>query len=110
MAGLNVLRLFRLSARNAGRPTAVRLAIASGVKASVHKDGVVFLHSSRGVVFSTNRVGATIWQGVCDGRTMDEISSAVAREFDGSPDAVRSDTESFIADLLSEGILDRATL
>ena len=110
MPGLEMLRLFRGSARNAARPTAARLAIAPGVKASVHKDGVMFLHSSKGVVFSANGVGASIWKSVCDGRTVDEISSVVAREFDGPPDAVRRDTERFIADLLSEGILAPATL
>src|SRR4051794_15685383 len=110
MAGLKMLRLFRGSARNAGRQTAARFAIAPGVKASVHKDGVVFLHSSKGVVFSANGVGASIWQGVCEGRSVDKISSAVSREFDAPEETVRRDTDSFIADLLAEGILERATL
>src|SRR3954454_11434062 len=108
MPGLKILRLFRGSARNAGRPKGP-FAIGSGVRASVHKDGIVFLHSSKGAIFSANRVAASIWQGVCDGRTVDEISSEVSREFDGPPDAVRKDAESFIAHLLSKGILDRAT-
>jgi|SRR5436190_11518002 hypothetical protein len=108
MAGLNILHLFRGPAGNGARSAAGRFGIASGVKASVHKDGIVFLHSSRGVVFSANRVGASIWEGLCDGRSIDEIAFAVSREFDWPPDAVRPDTEKFIADLRSEGILDGA--
>ena len=102
--------MFRRSDRNSAPAAAVRFGIALGVKASVHKDGVVFLHSSKGEVFSANRVGARIWQGVCGGVNVDEISSAVSRDFNAPPDAVKRDTERFIADLLAEGILERATL
>ena len=108
MTALNVLRIFRGSDRTSKTPATAGFGIASAVKASLHENGIVFLQSSKGTVFSANRVAASIWQGICDGRTVDEISSAVSREFDAPPDTVRRDTAAFIADLVSEGILDRA--
>lgn len=110
MTALNVLRIFLRSDRQSKPPATAVFGIARGVKASRHENGIVFLHSSKGTVFSANGVGASIWQGVCDGRSVDEISSAIIRQFDAPPDSVRRDTASFIASLLSEGILDRATL
>jgi hypothetical protein len=104
-----MLRFLRRSHRMPKQPAA-GFGIAPGVKASVHKDGIVFLHSTKGIVFSANEVGASIWEGICAGRSVDEISAAVSRRFEAPPDAVTRDTADFIADLFTEGILEQAAL
>jgi hypothetical protein len=68
---------------------------------------VVFLHSTKGSVFSANRVGASIWEGVCAGRTPEQISATVSREFQASREAVAGDIARFLAELQAEGILVR---
>jgi hypothetical protein len=103
-----MLRIFRKTDRNPKPPVEPGFTISPGVKASVHSDGVVFLHSSTGVVFSANRVAAGIWEGICAGRTLEQISSAISRQFEAPLETVGRDTARFIANLLSEGILERA--
>ena len=73
----------------------------------MHKDGVVFLHSSKGAVFTANRVGSSMWQGICAGQTVDEMTIAVSREYDAPAEVVGRDAATFLSDLLAEGILIR---
>jgi hypothetical protein len=82
-------------------------AISPAVKASVHKDGVVFLHSSKGAVFSANRVGSSMWQAICAGQTVDEMTVAISREYDAPAEIVGRDAANFVRDLVAEGILVR---
>src|SRR5690242_8336474 len=105
-----MLRFFRRSDGTDGRPAATGFRPSPRVTASVHTDGVVFLDSARGILFSANRVGAAIWQGVRAGRTLEQISDAVSSDFQAPRDVVGRDTASFLAELLSAGILDRAVI
>jgi hypothetical protein len=103
-----MLRIFRRSDPKPQPPQSTGFNISSAVTASVHADGVVFLHSAKGVVFSSNRVGASIWKGVCAGRSVAEISGDVSRRFDAPREAVHRDTVRFLGELVAEGILKRA--
>jgi hypothetical protein len=103
-----MFRLFRSSDPKAQPAQSRGFGISAAVTASVHADGIVFLHSAKGVVFSSNGVGASIWEGVRAGLSVEEISSAVSHRFDAPRDAVHRDTVRFLADLVSEGILERA--
>jgi len=103
-----MFRIFRKSDRNTPQqPAQSAVRVSPGVSVSVHDDGVVFLHSSKGIVFSSNRVGASIWEGVSAGQTLEEISSAVSRQFEAPLETVGRDTATFVANLVSEGILER---
>src|SRR5207302_2053372 len=46
---------------------------AGDVQASVHADGVVLMHAGKGIVFSSNRVGAMIWKGAAQHWSVDRL-------------------------------------
>jgi hypothetical protein len=100
--------IFRRSDRKTPRTALPGFGISPGVKASVHIEGVVFLHSSKGVVFSSNRVGASIWEGVCAGQTVEQIAADVSHKFEAPVETVARDAARFLADLVGQGILQRA--
>lgn len=79
--------------------------VAPDVKASVHPNGVVLIHLGRGTVFSANRVGAMIWNGAAERRSLDQVAASISREFHISPQAVQQDAAEFVAQLAAEGLL-----
>src|SRR5436305_13844776 len=54
---------------------------SSDVRASVHEDGVVFLHLRRGIVFRSNRIGAAIWRALGRRQDFAAIASDLGREY-----------------------------
>ena len=84
-----------------------RLAIAPGVRASVHDDGLALLHISTGRVFLSNQTGLRIWQGVVSGLTTDAISEEISRDWGLGWEVVRRDTSSFIFELERRGLVIR---
>ncbi len=102
-----MLRMFHKSKPNGRQAVESRLAVAPEVKVSVHRDGIVFLHAARGVVFSANPVGSRIWQNINDGHSMEQIAAGLSREFDAPRELVERDAAQFVSQLLSEGILLR---
>jgi hypothetical protein len=87
---------------------ATELAVSPDVIASEHPDGVVFLHVSRGNVFSSNRIGARIWRGLVEHQTLGAITAAIAREYGVEPARVESDAADFLSALDAGGFLTRA--
>lgn len=84
-----------------------RLAIAPGVRASAHDDGLALLHISSGRVFLSNQTGLRIWQGVVAGLTADAISEEISRDWGIGWEVVRRDTSSFIFELERRGLVIR---
>ena len=84
-----------------------RLAIAPGVRASAHDDGLALLHISTGRVFLSNQTGLRIWQGVVSGLTADAISEEISRDWGVGWEVVRRDTSSFIFELERRGLVIR---
>ena len=84
-----------------------RLAIAPGVRASAHDDGLALLHISTGRVFLSNQTGLRIWQGVVAGLTADAISEEISRDWGVGWEVVRRDTSSFIFELERRGLVIR---
>ena len=84
-----------------------RLAIAPGVRASAHDDGLALLHISTGRVFLSNQTGLRIWQGVVSGLTADAISAEISRDWGVGWEVVRRDTSSFIFELERRGLVIR---
>ena len=90
-----------------GRGSSGLLAISPQTRASLHGDGLVLLHTgkSKGLVFTSNRTGAQIWQGVASGQSPQAIAAQLSIEY-GVPRAqVEDDTTAFLADLVHHGIL-----
>jgi hypothetical protein len=67
----------------------------------------VLLRVGDGSYYTLDDVDAVIW-GLCDGQTsLPAIVEAVCAEFAAEPGVVRADLEEFLADLETEGLLDR---
>lgn len=81
--------------------------VAPGVKASSHSQGIVLMNSTRGTVFSANRAGAMIWNGVSERWPLDRIVESISREFQVQPMAAQHDAREFVAQLAAEGLLVR---
>jgi len=79
--------------------------VAPDVKASQHPDGVVLIHLGRGTVYSANRVGAMIWNGVVTQRSIERVTESISREFHIPAQTVLQDAALFLAQLQAEGLL-----
>ena len=102
--------MFRLlknpfSRKRERRPQGGLFRVAPEVKASQHPDGLVLIHLGRGTVFSANRVGALIWKGLEEHRSLEKVAESISGEFHISPQTVRQDAAAFLAQLEAEGIL-----
>ena len=51
-----------------------------------------------------NEVGTRVWQ-LCDGRSVQEIATTVAREFEVEADAALGDVRRFVSELCQRGAL-----
>ena len=70
-------------------------------------DGAVFLHSRSGIVFTSNRIGARIWQGLLDRQGVEAIAARISQEAGMPHDLVRRDTQDFVVELETQGFLRR---
>jgi hypothetical protein len=86
-------------------PGALGFRVAPDVKASLHSEGVVFLHTSRGTVFSANRVGAMIWNGAAKRWSLDRVAESISNEFHVGSQTARQDAAEFLAQLAAEGLV-----
>jgi hypothetical protein len=75
------------------------------VKASLHEGGVVWIDVDRGQVFSSNRVGAMIWNGVVERWSLDRMADSISRQFAISAEAARADADEYLTRLVAEGLL-----
>src|SRR5262245_922745 len=84
------------------------LEISLATRASIHDDGVVFLHLETGILFQSNRVGARIWAGLERRENLQDIVIRISREY-GVPAAhVEHDAKEFLAELEVAGFLSRS--
>jgi pyrroloquinoline quinone biosynthesis protein D len=68
-------------------------------------DEAVIVLPDEGTVEILNETGALIWQ-LSDGRrSVENIASLVASEFEVSDEEARSDVETFVNELVSKGIM-----
>ena len=79
--------------------------VSPDVKASEHPDGVVLIHLVKGTVFSTNQVGAMIWNGAVERRSLQQVAGAISSQFHLPLLAVQQDAEAFMVQLAAEGLL-----
>ena len=102
---LNMLNRLRGRKRESA---GARLVVSPDVTASTHANGVVFLHSGKGAVFTANATGARMWEALRRGCDAASIASELAAEFGVAPEIVTRDAERFAAELEAEGILLRS--
>jgi hypothetical protein len=81
---------------------------APSVRVSVDGDGAVFLDLASGRLFSSNRVGAHIWQGLVRQLSAAAIAADISREYGIDVDTAERDTRHFLAELSRQHLLNRA--
>ncbi|HEV7550701.1 MAG TPA: PqqD family protein [Candidatus Angelobacter sp.] len=81
------------------------LQIPSSIKETASEDGGVLLDIDRGICFSLNSVGLTIWQSLKQGRTVDEIVEILQGEYSVSREQLTGDVRTFLESLQSSGLV-----
>lgn len=59
---------------------------------------------SDGVMMSLNVLGTEIWK-LCDGRTVEEIVSELAGQFEVEPDVLKKDVQEFLSELAEKDFI-----
>jgi len=83
------------------------IVISSDARVSLEHNGAVFLHAHSGIVFTSNHVGARIWQGLLDRESVETIAASISKAAGVCHDQVRQDTAEFVAELETQGFLSR---
>lgn len=69
-------------------------------------DSALLLDPTSGYYFSLSEVGARIWD-LCDGsRTFDEVTAALAEEYDAPSDVIETDARILVGELAAEGLVE----
>lgn len=80
------------------------VADAGPVSTSVDGEEVI-LHPETGTYHGLNDVGTEIWERIQDPTPVEDLATAIAAEYDAADERVRSDVESFLADLLAADLI-----
>lgn len=84
-----------------------RIVISSDARVSLNQEGAAFLHARSGAVFTSNRIGARIWQGLLDHENVETIAARFSLESGVEHNQVRRETAEFVAELEVHGFLSR---
>lgn len=80
------------------------VADAGPVSTSVDGEEVI-LHPETGTYHGLNEVGTEIWDRIQEPTPVDDLATAIATEYDAADERVRTDVESFLADLLAADLI-----
>ena len=69
----------------------------------------VLLDLASGMYFGIDAVGTRIWGLLEEGKTLGEVASTVAMEYDVDLDTVEADTITFVSELISQGLAETAS-
>jgi len=83
------------------------IMISPDARVSLDPNGAVFLHARNGIIFTSNRIGARIWNCLRDGESVETIAARISQENGAPHDRVRQDTTEFIEELETQGFLSR---
>ena len=86
------------------------LAVSPDTRVSQHADGLTLLHIPTGQIFVCNRTAARIWQGATEGRSIDELSEEMSRQFHIGPEIARKDTFSMVSQMELHGLIVRSSV
>jgi hypothetical protein len=93
-----------------GDPNKSPLAISPDTRVSQHAEGLTLLHIPSGQIFVCNRTAARIWQGVTDGRCLDELSEEMSQQFRIGREMAQRDTCSIVSQMENHGLILRRSL
>jgi hypothetical protein len=81
--------------------------IARAVRTVQTEAGAVLQNVENDATFSTNRVGAAIWQHLTNGLNQDEVVDRVSSEFGVAREQVCGDLVEFLEKLQQTGLLEK---
>jgi hypothetical protein len=102
-----MLKILKRLGRRGGRVESGALGVAPGVTTSEHGDGVIFLHTGTGSVYTANATGARIFEALRRGGTPEAIGAALGAELGAPAEIVAADAARFAGELAAQGILVR---
>ena len=68
-------------------------------------DGIVFLHTGTGKLFTSNAVGARIWRGLADQASLQSIAAGISSELGVPQQQVEQDAESLLPRSRARGLV-----
>ena len=68
-------------------------------------DEILVLHTTSEVYYGINEAGAFMFEQLCEGKTVDEVVSSTAEEFDAQPDVIAADLAELVAALIERELL-----
>jgi hypothetical protein len=86
-----------------------QLLISKDVLARELAGEILVLDLRTSLYFGMTDVAARVWQLVEQQNTRDVIVETLAKEFDAAPEVIATDVDTFLEDLLTRGLLVRAT-
>jgi hypothetical protein len=75
------------------------------VQVTANENGLVLLHTLRGVIFTTNHLGAQIWDGLREDQPVGEIVARLSGQYNLPLPRIQADTDCFLGELRSCGLL-----
>jgi len=66
----------------------------------------VLVHLETNRIFELNATGVRIWELAGEGRTLGEIEATLQREFEVTPERLRTELLALVAELAREGMVD----
>ena len=78
------------------------------VTASIHDDGVVFLHTVDGRLFASNQIGARIWQALERRLPVDNIAADLSDRYRIPHETASVDITRFLVELERQRLLERS--
>ena len=94
-----------VASRNRANSAHGSLAVSPNVRISLESDGMTLLDVARGMVFTCNRTGRLIWEGLTSEQSLASIAVGLGREY-GLPDyQAAQDVAAFVSELRADGLL-----
>lgn len=84
-----------------------RFRLASQVHARRFDDEIVILDLGHGEYFSLGAVGATVWETLQRGATVDDAVSTVVARYEVDEATARGDVGALVDDLVAAGLIER---
>jgi hypothetical protein len=94
--------------RSGALGTSPRFRVATQVHARRFDDEIVILDLGQGQYFSLGAVGATVWESIRDGATLDDAVCTVVARYNVDEATARGDVGELVDDLLAAGLLERS--
>ncbi len=84
-----------------------RIRLNRGAAASIHDDGLVILHVPSGRIFTSNRTGARVWQGLEQQLPLEAIATGISHDYGIDRVTAREHAARFLAELERNGLTER---